>query len=312
MKMKRLIITALLLVTAGTIRAPAQQTETNQTVNNAKFEAIKAKAEKGDAQAQDTTGNILYFSAVFSVLTNSADKNEIRANLTERCGTSALLLSLAADTNTIRAYITEAAGWFKRAAQQGNADAQARLGEAYYYGAGVPQDSAEAVKWTRKAAEQGNADAQDELGRMYVLGDGVPKDYATAIEWVRKAAEQGSANAQFELGEIYYEGAYNVAKDPVEATKWFRMAAEQGNEVAYSRLAAIYESDAAATGGIRGKDCAVQRCTSGSARNNHGDGRSYQRIGCIFPHGVDTEPDFILESLRSDIVFMVDIGKERD
>jgi TPR repeat protein len=225
MKTKRLIITALLLVTAGTIRAPAQQTETNQTINNAKFEAIKAKAEKGDAEAQDSLGN-MYCSAS----TNSVD------------------------TNTIRSYLTEAVGWFKRAAQQGNADAQFNLGIAYDDGVGVPKDSAEAAKWVRKAAEQGNADAQDELGRMYVLGDGVLKDYAEAARWYRKAAEQGSANAQFELGEFYYEGVYNVAKDPVEATKWYRMAAAnaaKGNEVAYSRLAAIYESEADSTEAIK-------------------------------------------------------------
>jgi TPR repeat protein len=44
-------------------------------------------------------------------------------------------------------------------------------------GHGVPQDYVEAVKWFRRAAEQGFADAQDSLARMYVQGQGVPKDY---------------------------------------------------------------------------------------------------------------------------------------
>jgi TPR repeat protein len=34
----------------------------------------------------------------------------------------------------------------------------------------VPQNYAAAVSWYRKAAEQGNADAQDRLGSMYALG----------------------------------------------------------------------------------------------------------------------------------------------
>ena len=37
-------------------------------------------------------------------------------------------------------------------------------------GQGVPVDYAESVKWFRKAAEQGNADAQSILGGMYRLG----------------------------------------------------------------------------------------------------------------------------------------------
>ena len=45
-------------------------------------------------------------------------------------------------------------------------------------GQGVPQDYAEAVTWYRKAAEQGDADAQYNLGVMYAKGQGVPQDYA--------------------------------------------------------------------------------------------------------------------------------------
>ena len=37
-------------------------------------------------------------------------------------------------------------------AEQGNAEAQFKLGDCYERGAGVKQDSAEAVKWFRKAA----------------------------------------------------------------------------------------------------------------------------------------------------------------
>ena len=42
--------------------------------------------------------------------------------------------------------------------------AQFTLGEFYTAGQGVPQDDAEAVAWYRRAAEQGDADAQFQLG----------------------------------------------------------------------------------------------------------------------------------------------------
>ena len=41
------------------------------------------------------------------------------------------------------------------------------LGEKYYFGQGVPQDYTKAAEWYRKAAEQGNAEAQAKLGYMY-------------------------------------------------------------------------------------------------------------------------------------------------
>ena len=41
-------------------------------------------------------------------------------------------------------------------------------------------DDGEAVLWWRKAAEQGFADAQFKLGLMYGVGEGVPKDEVQA------------------------------------------------------------------------------------------------------------------------------------
>src|SRR5262245_57484853 len=47
-----------------------------------------------------------------------------------------------------------AAEWFQKAADKGNAAAQRNLGMLYVDGLGVKQDTAEAVKWLTKAAEQ--------------------------------------------------------------------------------------------------------------------------------------------------------------
>ena len=48
----------------------------------------------------------------------------------------------------------------KALAEQGIAAAQFNLGVMYDNGEGVPENDAEAVKWYRKAADQGDADAQ--------------------------------------------------------------------------------------------------------------------------------------------------------
>jgi TPR repeat protein len=65
----------------------------------------------------------------------------------------------------------------------------------YANGRGVEQDHAEAVKWYRKAAEQGHADAQNNLGFCYEKGWGVEQDYAEAVKWYRKAADHGNTRA---------------------------------------------------------------------------------------------------------------------
>jgi TPR repeat protein len=71
----------------------------------------------------------------------------------------------------------------------------------------VTQDYAEAANWLRKAADQGDADAQYERGLLYSQGRGVTQNYAEAAKWYRKAAEQGNDPAQYELGLLYNGGA---------------------------------------------------------------------------------------------------------
>ena len=72
----------------------------------------------------------------------------------------------------------------------------------------------EAFKCFQKVAEQGNADAQSRLGLMYANGLGVKQDFLKAAEWWQKAAEQGDAKTQFILGLIFFEVKnYSKAKE---------------------------------------------------------------------------------------------------
>ena len=98
------------------------------------------------------------------------------------------------------------------------ADFQAAL-EAYERG-----DYATALKEFRPLAEQGEAEAQHKLGGMYASGRGVPQDYAEAGKWYRRAAEQGQQGDQFMLGSMYYAGR-GVPQDYVQAHMWYNLAA---------------------------------------------------------------------------------------
>ena len=69
------------------------------------------------------------------------------------------------------------------------------VSNVYENGQGVPQSYTEAVKLYRKAAEQGLADAQYNLGLCYGKGVGVAQNYTEAVKWIKKAAKQGNAGA---------------------------------------------------------------------------------------------------------------------
>jgi S1-C subfamily serine protease len=119
---------------------------------------------------------------------------------------------------------SEAGRWYRRAADQGLAEAQFNLGNMYRRGEGVPSNDAEAVRWYRRAAEQGYANAQFNLGFMYDFGEGVPGNDVEAVRWYRRAADQGNANAQFNLG-LMYELGEGVPTDWMEAHFWYNLSA---------------------------------------------------------------------------------------
>jgi TPR repeat protein len=64
--------------------------------------------------------------------------------------------------------------------------AQHNLASMYAKGDGVQQDFKQALAWYRKAAEQGLADAQGNLGCMYYKGQGVQQDSKQAAAWHRR------------------------------------------------------------------------------------------------------------------------------
>ena len=145
----------------------------------------------------------------------------------------------------------EAVTWYRRAAEQGHAAAQAFLGFLYSRGRGVGQDDAEAVRWYRRSAEQGHPLGQVNLGVMYSAGRSVGQDFREAVRWYRRSAEQGHPLGQNNLGVMYRDGR-GVVQDYEESIRWFRRSAEQGNALAQTSLGAHVRHRARVAGGRRG------------------------------------------------------------
>jgi TPR repeat protein len=234
MKTKCLTCVVLALV-AIAIQLPAQESESDRKY----FELTKAKAEKGDAQAQYNLG-VCYANGegmmkdseeAVKWLRKAADQNEAAAQV--------CLGYFYAMGDGVAKDQVESVKWYRKAAEQKNALAQFNLGVCYYNGDGVSQDAKEAVKWWRKAAEQNNALAQFNLGICYDKGKGASRDAEEAVKWWRKAAEQNNTDAQYNLGNCYAKGE-GVTKDAVEAVKWYRKAADQNDTLAQCNLGNLY------------------------------------------------------------------------
>ena len=123
----------------------------------------------------------------------------------------------------------------EKAAAQNHAAALNLLGEMALSNADAP-DFEKALGFFRRAAEGGDADAKYALGELYKHGKGVAKDDRAAAQWFRAAADNGHSAALVELAILTFNGA-GVPRDPASAVKLFRRAAELGNPVAQDRLA---------------------------------------------------------------------------
>ena len=106
-------------------------------------------------------------------------------------------------------------------AEQGDAEAQWRLGTLYRNGDGIRQSDSDAVEWFRRAAEQRFVPAISALGSQYWAGRGVPQDYAKAYVWYDVALAEGDANAESQLQDLSAElTPEEVANAHQQAKAW--------------------------------------------------------------------------------------------
>lgn len=119
----------------------------------------------------------------------------------------------------------------EEAAEQGNVDAQLRLGDIYRQRrTGTPSDQyydlAKAFGYSNQAAKAGNPVAMTHCGEALVSGKGTNKNDSLAIDWFTNAgAEKKHVPAQLRLGDLYLSGVATGQVDPFQAYHWYRRAA---------------------------------------------------------------------------------------
>lgn len=129
-----------------------------------------------------------------------------------------------------------------RAANKGNSDANADVGQIYYHGAhDQPQDFVEARKHFEIAAAEDHPSALTMLGVMYLRGEGGPANPLAAFEYTKKSAEAGYPTGQINMFVHYWNGEI-VEKDSAKALDWLNKAADQNLPDALFTLAELIQA----------------------------------------------------------------------
>jgi len=93
-----------------------------------------------------------------------------------------------------------------------------------------------------KASEQGNAEAQNKLGEAYFKGElGVTKNQVLALGYFTQAAAQDNSMAQAMIGWMNEQGLGNLTINYFEAARYYKLSGSKDNALALNNLAVLYE-----------------------------------------------------------------------
>ena len=93
-----------------------------------------------------------------------------------------------------------------------------------------------AIDAWKRASEQGHAEAQYRIGLLYARGEGVIQSIPDAVIWFTRAADASHVEAQFQLGRIYLNGA----TPGLGADNWFKSAIQRSSEIAQKNLDTLF------------------------------------------------------------------------
>jgi hypothetical protein len=116
----------------------------------------------------------------------------------------------------------QARAWFERSAENHSAAGMGHFGR-FLIETGDEEEAATGVEWLQKAAEEGDVQAQVRLGECYLCGEGVDEDLEQAASLFRQVADEDE-RAAYRLGDCLQFG-WGVEADLEEAIRWYRRAA---------------------------------------------------------------------------------------
>ncbi|MGN0884149.1 MAG: tetratricopeptide repeat protein [Candidatus Spyradosoma sp.] len=144
-----------------------------------------------------------------------------------------------------------AVAWYRKAAENGDVNAQRVLGDCFFNGNGVLENKEDARYWYRKAAENGDVESRKILDEYFFYEEElIEKKEKELVIKLWKAMKQGDGISKGELekspsaslrllGDFLWNGAENVHQNKEEAVAWYWKAENRGDEIAKVRLKKI-------------------------------------------------------------------------
>jgi len=138
----------------------------------------------------------------------------------------------------------QAFAWFRRSSRGGAAEGDYQLGLAYRQGIGTRVNVYNAAVAFQSAAEQGHPDAMYEYGSALRAGRGIAKDSEAADQWLKKSSAMGSGAAALALGREALRSKPDGTRDVAGATRFFLQGARAGSrESQLELLKIVFASD---------------------------------------------------------------------
>ncbi len=259
MKTKRILVRlarlALVLLFSIAFQLPAQQAD----ANTRPFNERKAKAGKGDGEAQLRLG-VEYALGLGVTKDYREATNWLTKALSNGQPNALVFLSEAyAAPGSIRFDQQKALEFARRAVKEGGA--YLVLAGFYEEVTSPLHDPKRAFEITRRFSEAGDAWATAELGVKYIEGVGVATNTTEGVRWLRQGitsmgiATKGlnspaqslamnltAARYANRLGN-YYETGNFLPKDGTNALSWYRRAAELGDVESQVQLGYLLSKD---------------------------------------------------------------------
>ncbi|MDE2382985.1 MAG: ankyrin repeat domain-containing protein [Alphaproteobacteria bacterium] len=196
----------------------------------------------------------------------------------------------AADFLLVKRKYKEAFGLLLKAAQQGDAPAMVKLGNAYRLGLGTEQNLTEARSWYERAAAAGNENAKAVLARLGV----------SVAPTEKKAGLKAGESAALPEGSIDYA---HLPERPKGQPGWFEIAAAHQDKAALKALAAATPGEAALISARLGDTAGIGATAQGAAAVD-GLGRSGVMLALaqdkpeVLAAALATKPDLSIQDKR--------------
>jgi len=184
----------------------------------ATFNALKAKAESGDVQAQEKLGETYEYGRGIIKDEKLAIKWYEKATLQGCNSTKLNLIHLYFMSDNYHKSFSLA----KQFEQTDDLIGITWLASHYKWGLGTEKDTTKALALYLKASIKGHYMGSYYMGRMYEKGIGVTKNKIMAFHYYEKYANQGYPESQEEVASLYFkEGGFN---NFISGCYWFLYA----------------------------------------------------------------------------------------